>query len=90
MIELCDADYRTGSSIAKITHLRAPDNIEVSASGRCDHNFELVVSTCRPRVSISDTPWVLSETIGVVADGWSGPPPVREAAVWTQAGGGPD
>ena len=71
MIELCDADI-TGSSIAKIAHLRAPNNInniEVSASGRCELNFDLVVSTCRPRVSISDTPRVLSETIGVVADG---------------------
>ena len=27
IIELCDADYRTGSSIAKIAHLRAPNNI---------------------------------------------------------------
>ena len=69
MIKLCDADCRTGSSIAKIAPLRAPNNIEVSASGRCDHNFALVVSTRRPRVSISDTPRVLSETIGVVADG---------------------
>ena len=68
MIELCDADI-TGSSIAKIAHLRAPNNIEVSAIGICEHNFDLVVSTCRPRVSISDTPRVLSETIGVVADG---------------------
>ena len=69
MIELWDADYRTGSSIAKISHLSAPNNIEVSASGRCDHTFDLVVSTCRPRVSISDTLRVLSETIGVVTDG---------------------
>ncbi len=69
MIELCDADI-TGLSIAKIADLRAPNNIEVSASSRCEHNnFDLVVSTCRPRVSISDTPRVLSETIGVVADG---------------------
>ena len=68
MIELCDADI-TGSSIANISHLRAPNNIEVSASGRCEHNFDLVLSTYRPRVSISDTPRVLSETIGVVADG---------------------
>ncbi len=66
MIELCDADYRTGSSIAKIAHLHAPNNIYLSARGRCDQNFDLVVSTCRPRVSISDTPRVLSETIGVV------------------------
>ena len=80
MIELSDADI-TGSSIAKIAHLRTPNNIEVSASGRCDHNFDLVVSTCRPRVSISDTPQELSETIGVVADVLSVPPPIREAAV---------
>ena len=68
MIELCDADI-TGSSIAKIAHLREPKNIEVGASGRCEHIFDLVLSTCRPRVSFSDTPRVLSETIGVVADG---------------------
>ena len=73
------------NGIEKIAHLRAPNNTEVSASGRCEHNFDLVVSKCRPCVSISDTPRVLSETIGVVADvvadGYSGPPPVREAAV---------
>ena len=68
MIELCDADI-TGLSIAKIADLRAPNNIEVSASSRCEHNFDLVLSTCRQRVSIGDTPRVLSETIGVVADG---------------------
>ena len=53
----------------KIAHLRAPSNIEVGASGRCEHNFDLVLSTCRPHVSISDTQRVVSETIGVVADG---------------------
>ena len=66
MVELCDADI-TGTSITKIAHLRAPNNIEVSA--RCEHNFDLVLSMCRPRVSTSDTPRVLSETIGAVADG---------------------